>query len=81
MEHCKFLILFIFTFEISRHSLEKSEKKGKKRQNKAIKLFKTDDVLLMYMSARVHVFVISANPVIANDLDYLVKGCYSVVTG
>ena len=27
----KFLILFIFTFEISRHSLKKSEIKGKKK--------------------------------------------------
>ena len=40
-----------------------------------------NDILPSSMSACVHVFVISANLVIAKDLDYLVKGCYSVVTG
>ena len=42
----EFLILFIFTFGISRYSLEKSEIKREKRQNKTIKLFKTNDILL-----------------------------------
>ena len=39
-----FLILFIFTFGISSIVLKKMKLRG---QNKAIKLFNTDDVLLM----------------------------------